>query len=86
MPLSIGPFKCYVMQLGVSAFPEKSVTKVYSSMLLALRGGGWGQFPGKKHSGPYLVEYIKNHCTNNNNNNIFIAGLQNEEYNGEIYT
>ena len=27
---------------GVSAFPEKSVTKVYSSMLLVLRGGGWG--------------------------------------------
>ena len=28
--------------VGVSTFPEKSVTKVYSSMLLALRGGGWG--------------------------------------------
>ena len=27
---------------GVSAFPEKSVTKVYGSTLLALRGGGWG--------------------------------------------
>ena len=27
---------------AVSAFPEKSVTKVYSSTLLALRGGGWG--------------------------------------------
>ena len=26
----------------VSAFPEKSVAKVYSSMLLELRGGGWG--------------------------------------------
>ena len=26
---------------GVS-FPEKSVTKVYRSTLLALRGGGWG--------------------------------------------
>ena len=26
---------------GVSDFPEKSVTKVYGSMLLALRGGGW---------------------------------------------
>ena len=27
---------------GVSAFPEKSVTKVYGSTLLTLRGGGWG--------------------------------------------
>ena len=27
---------------GVSAFPEKSVTKVYGSTLLALRGGEWG--------------------------------------------
>ena len=27
---------------GVSAFPERSVTKVYGSTLLALRGGGWG--------------------------------------------
>ena len=26
----------------VSAFPEKSVTNVYSSTLLALRGGEWG--------------------------------------------
>ena len=26
----------------VSAFPEESVTKVYGSTLLALRGGGWG--------------------------------------------
>ena len=24
-----------------SDFPEKSVTKMYGSMLLALRGGGW---------------------------------------------
>ena len=39
-----GPFKCYVTQLGggVSAFTEKSVTKMYGSTLLALRGGGWG--------------------------------------------
>ena len=39
-----GSFKCYVTQMGVgvSDFLEKSVTKVYSSMLLALRGGGWG--------------------------------------------
>ena len=38
-----GPFKCYVTQGGgVSAFMEKSVTKVYGSTLLALRGGGWG--------------------------------------------
>ena len=27
---------------GGSAFPEKSVTKVYGSTLLALRWGGWG--------------------------------------------
>ena len=27
---------------GVSAFTEKSVTKMYGSTLLALRGGGWG--------------------------------------------
>ena len=43
--LAEGPFKCYVMQWGgggLSAFPEKSVTKVYGSMLLVLRGGGWG--------------------------------------------
>ena len=26
----------------LSAFPEKSVTKVYGSTLLVLRGGGWG--------------------------------------------
>ena len=27
---------------GVSDFLDKSVTKVYCSMLSALRGGGWG--------------------------------------------
>ena len=40
-----GPFKCYVTQLGVwgvSAFTEKSVTKMYGSTLLALREGEWG--------------------------------------------
>ena len=47
-------FKCYVTLegWGVSAFPEKSVTKVYGSTLLALRGGpgGWGSnFQEKKH-------------------------------------
>ena len=38
----MGPFKCYVTQLGVgvSDYPEKSVTKVYGSMLLVLRAGG----------------------------------------------
>ena len=42
-----GPFKCYVMQWGGGGglrwvkFPEKSVTNVYGSTLLALRGGGW---------------------------------------------
>ena len=34
--------------LGVSGFLEKSVTKVYGSMLLALRGVGGVKFPGKK--------------------------------------
>ena len=43
------PFKCYVTQWVVSAFPEKSATKVYGSTLLVLRGGGWGQFSRKKH-------------------------------------
>ena len=36
---------------GGSTFPERSVTKVYGSMLLALRGGGClvgVQIPGKK--------------------------------------
>ena len=32
----------------VSAFPEKSITKVYGSMLLALREGGWGQISREK--------------------------------------
>ena len=46
--LSVGPLMCCVMQLEgggggwVSAFLEKSVTKMYGSMLFALRGGGWG--------------------------------------------
>ena len=37
-----GPFKCYVTQWSgcVSAFPEKSITKLYSPTFLALRGGG----------------------------------------------
>ena len=35
--------------VGVSAFPEKSVTNVSGSTLLALRGGWVGvKFPGKK--------------------------------------
>ena len=43
----MGPFKCYMMQWGdVSNFPEKIVTNVYGSMLLALRGGGY-QFSRK---------------------------------------
>ena len=42
--LSKGPFNCYVTpwRVGVSAFPEKNVTKVKGSTLLALRAGGWG--------------------------------------------
>ena len=44
--------------MGVSAFPEKSVTKVYDSTLLALRGGGWGvTFPGKKALGYVTLEW-----------------------------
>ena len=34
--------------VGVSDFPEKSVTEVYGSMLFALRGGGWGSNFQKK--------------------------------------
>ena len=30
---------CNAVGVGVSAFPEKSVTNVYSSLSLALRGG-----------------------------------------------
>ena len=43
------PFKCYATRGnavgvgGVSAFSEKSVTNVYGSTLLALRGVGWGR-------------------------------------------
>ena len=35
----------------MSDFPEKSVTKMYGSPLLALRGGAWVgvEFPEKKH-------------------------------------
>ena len=29
------------VRVGVSNLPEKSITKVYGSMLLALRGGEW---------------------------------------------
>ena len=32
----------------MSNFPEKNITKVYGSMLLALRGGGWGPVSRKK--------------------------------------
>ena len=48
--LGQGPFNCYVTQWGwVSNFLEKSVTKVYGSMLLALWGGGWVSiFPERK--------------------------------------
>ena len=35
----------------VSDFPENGVTKMYSSTLLALRGGGWVsvEFPEEEH-------------------------------------
>ena len=34
----------------VSTFLQQSVTEVYGSTLLALRGGGWGvKIPEKKH-------------------------------------
>ena len=38
-PQEMGPFKCYIKQLRgdrVSDFPEKSVTQMYGSTLLAL--------------------------------------------------
>ena len=34
--------------VGVSAFPEKSITKVYGSTLLPLLGGGGGQISRTK--------------------------------------
>ena len=43
-----GPFKCYVMQWGVSDFPEKTVTRMYGSTLFVLRGGGWIRISRKK--------------------------------------
>ena len=54
----MGPFKCYAMQwmvgVCVSAFPEKSITKLYVSTLLALARGWVGvTFPlflGYKYS------------------------------------
>ena len=47
---SRGPFKSY-SGCGVEGvqFSRKSVTKVYSSKLLALREDEWYQFPRKKH-------------------------------------
>ena len=39
----------------MSAFPEKSVTKMYGSTLLALRGGGLGS---------YATDYITVHKLN----------------------
>ena len=38
LQLLLGPFKCYVTQWGCQ-ISKKSVTNVYSSTLLALRGG-----------------------------------------------
>ena len=48
---------CYVMQMGggVSNFPWKSVTMVLGSILLALRGGGWGSNFQKKMCYRYLT-------------------------------
>ena len=43
-----GRFKCYVTQWGGSASAEKSVTKVYGSTLLALRGVDGGQISREK--------------------------------------
>ena len=42
LPEFNGPFKCYVTQWGCQISQKKSITKVYGSTLLALRGGGWG--------------------------------------------
>ena len=39
--LKYGSIQVLCNAMRVSAFPEKSVTKVYGSMLLALRDGGW---------------------------------------------
>ena len=41
---------------GVSAFLEKTVTEMYGSTILALRGVGWGQISRKKAllMAPYL--------------------------------
>ena len=48
--LVTGPFKCSVMQWGVvSDFPEKSVTKMYNSILLALLAVGGCQISRKNH-------------------------------------
>ena len=41
----------------VSAFPEKSVTKVYSSTLLALRGGGWRSISRGKALCDVIITY-----------------------------
>ena len=46
---------------GVSEFLEKSVTKVYGLMLLALRGGGWGPISRKKRY--VTLEWPLTHCT-----------------------
>ena len=40
----MGPLKCYEVEKGggrVSDFPEKNISKMYGSTLLALRGGRW---------------------------------------------
>ena len=50
--------------VGVSAFPEKRVTKVYGSTFISVTrgGGGWGHIPRKKalrntwmNDTPYLI-------------------------------
>ena len=42
----------------MSAFPEKSVTNVYGSTLLALRGGGWGSNSQEKMNGLYSTTLV----------------------------
>ena len=49
--LCLGPFKCFVTHSGRGGgvkCPRKSATKVYGSMLLALRGGEGCRFSRKK--------------------------------------
>ena len=59
-----GPFNCYITQRacgGMSVFPENSITKIYGSSLLALRGGGGFQMSRKKHYVTLEWPLLKSH-------------------------